>query len=332
MSGRWRWWVNLTSEVEHPRVLAAIRIAVATMLLWDFLSIGYYDLVTVLFAPEPAGGVSNLLQWKKIPWVYQVFPPTAGTAWAVYLTVVLSATSLLLGWFSRTSALILLVAYAQTALITPAGDRGIDLLLRNVLMILACSRCGNTWSADAWWNTRSWAGDGSPVPAWPRYILILQLVVMYFTAGIAKFSMPWMPMGGYSALFLLLQDPAVARFDFAWLERVYPLTQIATGITINWEYSAPVLLLVYYYRTTPDRPGRLRAFCLRYKVHFWWLGIGVLFHLGIFVSLELGIFPWAMLGLYFCFLHPDELDAALRWLRRDGAKPTPALASPPPSA
>ncbi len=323
MRRRWQWWVSLWDQYEHPRVLALLRILVAVVILWDFACIGALGVVEPLFAPEEAGGLSNVTAWKKVPLVYQWFPPTAGTAWAMYLTVVGAAVALGAGVFSRTAALVLLFAYAQTALVIPAGDRGIDMLLRNVLLLFVFANPGAAWSFDAWWRTGRFRGDGALIPAWPRYLLILQLVVMYFTAGIAKLSMPWLPMGGYSALYMLLQDDAVARMDFGWLQPIYPLTQLATAITINWEYSTPLLLLFYWYRATPDRPGRLRAWTIRWKLHWWWIATGVVFHTLIFATLELGIFPFAMLALYPCFFHPDELGALWDRLRR---RPSPATA------
>ena len=57
------------------------------------------------------------------------------------------------------------------------------MILRIVLVILALSWCHARWSVDAW----VWRRLGRPlpreVPAWPRYLLLLQLVWIYFSGG-----------------------------------------------------------------------------------------------------------------------------------------------------
>ena len=93
---------------------------------------------------------------------------------ALHAGLVLTSFTLALGWFSRSSALLLMLLYAQSSSILPAADRAIDMLLRNVLMILACSRCGAIWSLDAIVRTGHASGDGQPIEAWPRYLIVLQ--------------------------------------------------------------------------------------------------------------------------------------------------------------
>ena len=58
-----------------------------------------------------------------------------------------------------------------------------DTLARLAWCILACSRAGDTWSVDAYLRTGRFEGDGTPVLAAPRRLVILQLVAMYFGAG-----------------------------------------------------------------------------------------------------------------------------------------------------
>jgi hypothetical protein len=307
----WHTWVRIWDKYEHPRIQAVLRILVGGIILVDFLWLAILGLVVVLFGDEAAGGLNPVMTWSSIPPFYRLMPPTAASAWVLWGLVVVPATMVVVGFRTRAALVVLLLAYAQTALVIPRGDRGIDLMLRNVLLILVFSSCAKTWSVDAWRETGSWNGDGRHQPAWPRHLLILQLALMYFVAGIAKGSIYWTPMGEYAALYILLQDPAVARMDFAWIEAIYPLTQAATLLTILWEYSAPILLLFYWFRFTADRPGRFRAFCNRWPVIPMWLSVGVTFHVMIAATLELGIFPWAMLSLYPCFVHPGLLG---RWL------------------
>ena len=303
-----RWFVGLWDRKESPLVLASVRILVGACILWDFLEAAWLGIVPTLWGPDTQGGLAaNLMEREPLPEIYLWFPETMATPVVVYQVFIAAAFLFMIGAGTRVSGLVTLLLYAQLSRILPLGDRGIDLMLRNVILLLVLSRSHAMWSVDAWLRTRRWSGDGTDIPAWPRHLLILQLVVMYFFAGIQKTAIAWLPLGGYSALFVILQDPHIARFDMAWLANVYPLTQVSTAVTHIWENSALAVLLVYYWRDTHQRGGRIRTFVQKWRPHWWWIGLGVLLHIGIALSMNLGIFPWAMLALYPAWFHPEEL-------------------------
>jgi hypothetical protein len=213
---------------------------------------------------------------------------------------------------------VLLIAWSQHALILPAADRGIDLLMRNMLFLLMFSGCGSCLSIDGWLRHRAWNKPDLECMAWPRYLIILQVVVMYGAAGIEKMGFAWTPLGGYSALYLILQDWAVARFEMSWLAQqpFYFLTQLGTATTLLWEWSAPLLLLAVYYRATPGVDGRLRSWMARVHFRELWLVVGCGFHLLLVVTMELGIFPFAMVATYAAFYAPEEWGRFFRRFQR----------------
>ncbi|MEZ4317255.1 MAG: HTTM domain-containing protein [Myxococcota bacterium] len=308
----WGWairWVAFWDATEHPRTLGIVRILLAIVILFDFFEIWAYDLVVPLLGPQEVGGWADLMARENPPLLYQWLPAAEWVPRLHHAVLVGSAAFFGLGFFTRTSAVVLMLSWAQVAVTQPLSDRAIDLLCRNVLMIFALSGAGRWGSLDALWSTGSLAGDGKPIGAWPRYLLIVQLVVMYFTAGIQKVGILWMPMGSFAALYVILQDPAIARFDFAYLARApfFQLTQLGTLVTMVWQWAYPLVFLWYFYKNTPDRPGRLRAFANRWHLTLVWMGVGALFHLLLAVTMELGIFPWAMLALYPAFIDPDEM-------------------------
>lgn len=313
-----RWWIALWDRREPATVLALVRAGVGAVLLLDFLTIARLRLWVPLFGPTGLGGMSVADQgaWAA-PW-FQAFGAGTTSVWALFAVVVASAATLTVGLFSRTSAAVLMLALAQTAIVNPDADRGIDVLLRNVLMVLAFSDCGAAWALDARWTTGRFRGDGREVPAWPRYLLVLQVVVMYFTAGVQKYGQHWWPWGGYSGLYVILQDWAVARYRFEWLARqpLYAFTQLSTLVTMVWQWSYPVVL-VHYFPPTGE-PGRFRRFFARWQLHWLWIAIGALFHVLIGATMNLGIFPWGMMAVYPAFLHPSELDAL--WRRLGGGR------------
>ena len=124
-------WVKLCARREHPMSLAVFRILIATVLLADLLVIWQLDLVEVLFAPREAGGLSDVVTRSREPWVYKLFGATAATASGLYWVMCCSCLAVLFGFWTRGSCLVLLLASSQMALISPAADRGIDMLIRN---------------------------------------------------------------------------------------------------------------------------------------------------------------------------------------------------------
>jgi len=312
----WNAWTAFWAEREHPRSLALVRILLGSVIVYDFVQIWMLDLVTLLFAPEAEGGLTGMLRRPDHPWFYQLFPPTAASAKLHHAIITVSAFAFTIGAFTRTSALILLLTWAQHAQLVPVADRGIDTLCRDVLWIFVFAEAGATWSVDAVRRTGTWFGDGAPVGAWARRLVVLQLVAMYFLAGVQKGGIHWYPMGYFASLYFILQDPAIARYDFSFLARqpFFLLTQVGTAVTIVFQDTYPLVLLWAHYRNTPERPGRLRAFANRWRLEWWWIGTGALFHVLLALTTELGIFPWAMLALYPAWLRPIDLANVQRWL------------------
>ncbi len=298
----WRTWVGIWSKEERPSVLAVVRILVAVVILADFATIHHLGLIEVLFTPQEIGGLPDVSDRNPVPELYRWFTATPAVAHGAWGAVMLSATCFGLGLLTPLSGAVLVLVYAQLAQVLPLGDRGIDMMLRNIVCILSFSACGRVWGLDA-----VLFGRRDVAPAWPRHLIVLQVAAMYFLAGIQKLALSWTPVGGYSALYLILQDPSIARHDFGWLRDVYPLTQLASLMTVCFEYTACLIPLVYWFRATRERPGRLRAWFNRVQPIRYWLSVGVLLHLGIAATMALGIFPWAMLALYPAFFHPEEL-------------------------
>ena len=321
---------------EHPRSLALVRIALSTVILVDLLWMLRLDLVVDLFGPLEAGAVGNPLGREAPPLLYRVLPATAAGAVGAFSAAVLACLGLLVGVAPRACALVLCLLLAQFALVLPPADRGIDMLLRNGLLVLCVSGSGE------WASVRTWRRTGSPwgrpedrVPAWPRYLLVAQLVLLYGAAGASKVASSWLPGGDLSALYVAMLDPAFQRVPAGLLEAAFPLTQVATLCTWLWEWSAPLLLLALHYRSTRERPGRLRALFNRLPFVWSYLLVGAVFHVATHFTLQLGIFPFAVLALYPAVLHPDEAASLGRRLgaslvrRGQGAPPCGTLRAPP---
>ncbi len=307
-------YVALWDRREPPTVLALVRILVAAALLADYLTAGALGLVEAVWAPPPMGlgyGAIGGNAPATVRWL-GASPETARLVWAVATGC---AFLLLVGALTRVAALGFVLASAQLAMMAPDSDRGIDILLRIVVFVLAFSGANARWSVDAWVRGRLGRPAPELVPAWPRYLLFAQLVWMYFSAAIAKQDPAWGPLGGFSALGSILSDPHFARWDGAWVASLYPLTQVATVATMAFEWGAAGFLLVTWLHATRDPPGRVRRLSNRLRLRWVWLVTGLGFHLGIAVTMRLGIFPFGVLAVWPVFFHPDELARAQAWAR-----------------
>jgi hypothetical protein len=303
----WRAWVALWDRREPATALALVRISVALVLLYDLVAIWRLDVVTALYAAPPDG-----YAWASGGWATRLFGTGPDAAFTLWLVATIAAACVALGLATRAACVVFVLVGAQLAYLAPDSDRGIDMLLRVIIAILALSRSHAQWSLDAWLWRRLGRPMSREVPAWPRYLIAVQLIWVYFSGGMNKSGAEWGPLGGFMALANALTDPHMARFDPSWVGHVIPLTQIATALTMGFELGAPLYLLFLYYAETADRPGRLRRFVNRYRLRWIWLGLGVSFHLGIALGLVLGIFPWGMLALYPALLLSRDLR------KRDG--------------
>jgi hypothetical protein len=312
----WQRWVALWDEQEPPTLLALIRIGLALVVLVDLMAIATRGAQTWLWAPAAAGGISD---WDPAqpPLFYRLLPETAASAQLLWLGLCASIVCVGVGFCTRAAALLHVWLSVQAVLINGPADRAIDRAIRIVLLILVLSPAGRIWSVDARLATGSFRGAHGPAPAWPRYLILGQLVLIYCGAGLAKGGTHWYPWGGYRALYLTLQDPILAAGDFHWLAQPLPyrLSQLATAVTHLWELAAPLVLCAAYYRRTSERPGWLRRSLNRLPVRNLYVSLGVAFHLSLALTMRLGIFPFAMLACFPAFFQPEELTRVRQWLR-----------------
>lgn len=309
-SGPWAWWRALWDGEEHPRVMAIVRVLLASWVLVDLVFVGQHHLVTPLWGPGDAGGMGDPVHRAEPVELYALFGGSVHVARWAYRALVGAVVCVGIGAFTQPMALVACLLSAQLARVLPDADRGIDMMIRNVLLLYTFVPAGRWWGVDAWLFGRL-----ERIPAWSRRLLVLQLVVMYASAGVQKTAVAWWPWGGFSALYIVLQDPALARVPFAWLRPLYPLTQALSALTMLFEWLALVYPLSLWYRATRTRPGWLRAQFNRVGFRRAWLPMGLVMHLGIAATMQIGIFPWVMLSLYPAFFTPDEVERTARSLR-----------------
>src|SRR5438445_4231834 len=301
----WRRWASFWTETERGTSLALFRIACALTVLGNVASILGAGIAPAIWLDARDGGYRTS---SEPPWLFQLLGGVNPlTLWSVIAVALASGVMLALGVCGRLSALLLLQSYLALTLINPDVTGCDDQLIGNALWLLVLSRSTVTLSLACRLRTGRWT-SADLVPAWPRYLAIYQIVLVYWATACNKMGLTWTPLGDYAALYYILQDPFWQSFDMMWLAWVYPLTQAATALTWTWEAAAPLLLLALWYRRTVQRPGRLRALFNTLNVRRWYVLLGIAIHLGIWVTMGLKAFTWITCSFYFCFYAPHEWD------------------------
>jgi uncharacterized membrane protein YphA (DoxX/SURF4 family) len=306
-----RAWVALWDRREPATAQALVRIFVGMCLVFDLVQMGALGLVDAVWAPPPDGmgyGANAGL------WSVRWFGRSAGTAELLYAAALISGVLFMIGLATRVSALVFVLVYAQLGYYNVDADRGIDTVFRTIVLIMAFSHGHARWSVDAWVRRRFLKRPyPDEVPAWPRYLLFLQLLWIYFSGGHNKTGREWGLAGGFTALANVLSDPHFSRFTDGWVTVVHPLTRLATAATMAFELGAPLMIVLTWLHAT--RARRHRVWRSISQLRWAWIAIGASFHLGIAVFMQLGVFPWGMLALYPVLFHSSELIAAESWLR-----------------
>ena len=297
-------WVAFWDRREAPYSLAVVRMLVGGTLLADLVQAALFDVVTLVWGPPPLGaGFGQRV--VPVPFAVSVLGASDRTAELLWVLAVVSCALFTLGAAYRVASWVLVFAMIELTRIQPVND-SIDVLLRITVPLLALSEAGAVWSFDAWYRARRGKPQVSSIPAWPRYLLVVQLLWLYISAGHQRDPKTWGPRGGFTAIGNVLGDPHFARFEPGSLAAFYPLMCFGTFWTMLFELSAPLYLLWLWLERHPERGGRFGAVVRRSRVRWVWLFSGVSLHSGIALGMKIGLFPFGILALYPAFLAPAE--------------------------
>ncbi len=305
----WSRWLAWLARAEPGTSLALFRIACGLCVIATVGTVVAHDLVQVIWLGSDHGGIRKLARSTWL--VEQLGGATPQVVWPLVWGSVAGGLLLTLGVGGRLATFVTLQLFLGVSDINGQAGGSYDELLANGLWLLVLAGGDQTLSWRCRRRTGSWH-DPTPVPAWPRTLVLYQLVLVYSSTGLQKLSAHWTPVGGFSALYYILQQPSWHRADMSWLAHVYPLTQLATAGTWLFELAAPLVLLALYFRRTADRPGRLRAGFNRLRWRDAFVAIGVPMHLGVFLLMDVGPFTWVTLAFYVCLFSPQEWERAWR--------------------
>jgi len=223
---------------------------------------------------------------------------------AVFVAVLVAGLCLMVGLGGRIPALVALVGYPALTSLAPDAVGAYDVLMTNALWLLVLGQATATLSLDCVLRTGRLTDPTRRVFAWPRWLALYQLVLVYFTTGIQKVSDTWVPGGRLSAVYYVMQQPDWQRFDMRFLAHVFPLTQAATLAVWCFEVSAPLLLVALALERRGA--GRVGRWLRRAPFRRVWAGFGCTFHLGIAATLVLGCFSPLAMSFYAALIPPPK--------------------------
>jgi hypothetical protein len=298
----WRSFTQLLERREGATSLAICRIVVGVTLVHDIVTMALSDTWRAVWVDLKYGGMLQA-EPGPIPGLSSGTPAQTSLVMGIALVGgVLTA----LGLFTRLGLVLAWLGTRTLSLGNPVGGAASDYVCFNLMLPLIFSGSGRALSLDA----RLWPGS-SEIPAWPRYLLVGQMVLMYWSAGLQKISSGWIPGGSLDALWYILQWTHWQLRPMQWVAPYYRVTQLATLVAWSFENSAPLLLLAFWFRYTRGRPGRIRALFNRCDYRSIYVTVGVFMHLGIWATLEVGEFFGYCMAYFACCFTPREWDRAL---------------------
>lgn len=291
----WARWVAAVHAREPLVGLALFRVAIGLVLAWTFGRIAITGVAAELWVPPSEGGIAPLVgDWR----VALTGGPSGASTAALLALAIGGSLFVVAGLGTRVAALVAGQAAVALFSLLPATGGGHDRLLTNAMWLLVLAPSDASLSLACRLRTGHWT-DPTPRPAVFRYLAVLQLCVVYTITGLQKLAPEWWPWGGLTAVYRSVLLPDWARWDMTWVAHVFPITQLATAITLFWEVSFCWVGLWLWRRWGWDpRPA--------------YVVVGIMLHAVLEVSMDLGPFAWATLAFYLCLYDADEYRALAR--------------------
>ena len=285
------------------RSLAAFRIGIGILLFADALT--RYSAAESFYSGE--GFLNSDLAKYLSPDSYSLnyLSDSVGFQRVIFALLACSAFLLCVGCFTRSATLCCWVLLASIHVRNPMYIIGGDTLMRMLVFWSLFIPLGKACSIDQWRESRKEeaAGHERPVAGLICSVgtacLLLQVFVMYVTAGLSKWNEPW--LGGVAMDYIFRQD-CYARPLGGWLVQFPVLTSTLTRATLFIELIVPFLMFL------PLRTAHLRLA----GVAFFWA-----FHIGIELTMDVGKFTYVSMVAWLPFL-PTVFWKQLRWARLGG--------------
>ncbi len=273
---------------KHPATLGLLRIAFGILMTWQFPSIQEY----ILFLVKDS---KFFLTYDFFHWVKPVSYETMQT---LFVIGYISAIALLLGFMHRIASVLVFLIWTYIFLLCRGHYTNHYYLFAIVAFWLSVSDANRWASIDLLLYkylpfTRSWilgfGEDKTTVPYWQIFIFKIQLAIVYFYGGLAKFSWDWFQ--GYPMRMWLPKKP--------WLPDIMKTEFVA--IFMSWTGMLFDVLI---------------GFVLLSKYRKWGIPFVLSFHLlNEFTFRTIGGFPHFMAASTMVFFDPYWPQALIDWFK-----------------
>ncbi len=303
----WGRWAKICARKETGTTLALFRIAIGAILT---LNLGTHlagEVLDPLFVPLTEGGLARL-EKDPHPLVDLLGGHSRGAVLTLGWAAFGLAALLTVGLGGRVTALLALQAMVALHTLHYKIGGGYDRLLINALVYLVVAESTATLSLDCRLRRGAWTSD-KLVASWPRYLLVLQIVLVYTTTGIAKVGHGW--KAPFDGVYRSLLRVNYVRGEFYWVADWFWLTQIQTVVAKWWEETFFVLG-IWWMAKEGWVGDRARRAADRFDLRWPYLGLGVAMHVTLMATMVLGPFGSASMAYYLAFRTPDGPDESAR--------------------
>lgn len=281
------------------RSLAAFRITIAIILLWDLwarsrdLEAHYTDAGVL-----PRNVLVEFFLSRRPYFSVHTFDGSAQFEALLFGVAALFAIALLVGyrtWIATAACWFLTCSlHARNHLIVHGGDDALRMLLFWSMFV----PLGSQWSVDRTRASRV-ERDDRGVRSWGTAGLMLQLCFIYFFSATLKSHPSWRQDG--TAVYLALSiDQFATQFGRALLPYHGPLKALTFG-TLALEMAGPFFALLSY----KSAALRMLTVCSF-----------IAFHVGLALCIELGIFPAVCIAGWLAFIPGSVWDRLTQGVRR----------------
>jgi hypothetical protein len=197
-------------------------------------------------------------------------------SWALSMQIVLMILLFLftIGWIRRPLIFLAWVIHIGFMQRDYAASMGVDTMIMVFLLYLSFTQV---------WKKQNYDGLSRVM----FRMIQVHLAIIYFYTGLEKLRGSSWWEG--SALWLVFNNSQITLWDLTWLAHFPVALAILAHTTVIFEIFFP-------------------AFIINPKTKFYWLGMGLFFHLGIALTLDLWGFSALMLSQYFLYVRSHEWD------------------------
>lgn len=266
----------------QPASLACFRIAFGLLNLWATIRFAAYGWIFDLYI-QPAYHFT----WPGFEWLQ----PWPGLGMYLHFGMMgLLSLFVALGLFYRVSMCLFFLAFTYVEMLDIATYLNHYYFISILSFLMIFMPLGRVWSLDVLRRPQSRLTE---LPAWPLWVIRLQLGLVYFFAGVAKLKPDWLLEAQPLQIWLY------ARSDFPILGPLF--AQKLTAYLMS--YTGAFFDLTVFF------------FLLNRRTRIWaWLAV-LGFHLLTWALFNIGMFPWIMIGCSLIFFEPDW-PFRIGWMKR----------------